>query len=322
MNSVIAGSSFVTSGEVNSLAKGAIALRRSDGKLVTAAADVTKGHMYQFVVGLGNGNVKEGVWLNPIRSTLHKVAYKAPAAKTITFSDVAITIGDAYVGCEIAIVITTIPKNSFMADKSLVSTAIISLAPGETEVQAKARIKTELDKLISRLNNIYGDGSLTATPADGTTIDDSLVITGKAGFWFEVGLEGLISGTKTDNGVDIIGNGTSAFVAALEKNEDVSKVGYNPNFIQAYTPYGDIFTTDMSKTYNTYVIHSRSERNHVFDINTLGMEVVQYIAFDSTGTAATLEAVLAAFDSTGTATTSKAVLAASDSLAEPVVSGD
>ena len=186
MNSVIAGSSFVTSGEVNSLAKGAIALRRSDGKLVTAAADVTKGHMYQFVVGLGNGNIKEGVWLNPIRSTLHKAAYKAPAAKTITFSDVAITIGDAYAGCEIAIVITTIPKNSFMADKSLVSTAIISLAPGETEVQAKARIKTELDKLISRLNNIYGDGSLTATPADGTTIDDSLVITGKAGFWFEV----------------------------------------------------------------------------------------------------------------------------------------
>lgn len=36
------------------------------------------------------------------------------------------------------------------------------------------------------------------------------------------------------------------------------------------------------------------------------MEVVQYIAFDSTGTATTLEAVLAAFDS----------------LAEPVVSGD
>ena len=281
MNSVIAGSSFVTSGEVNSLAKGAIALRRSDGKLVTAAADVTKGHMYQFVVGLGNGNVKEGVWLNPIRSTLHKAAYKAPAAKTITFSDVAITI----------------PKNSFMADKSLVSTAIISLAPGETEVQAKARIKTELDKLISRLNNIYGDGSLTATPADGTTIDDSLVITGKAGFWFEVGLEGLISGTKTDNAADIIGNGTPAFVSALEKNEDVAKVGYNPNFIQAYTPYGDIFTTDMSKTYNTYVIHSRSERNHVFDINTIGMEVVQYIAFDSTGTATTLEAVLAAFDS-------------------------
>lgn len=235
--------------------------------------------------------------MNPIRSTLHKAAYKAPAAKTITFSDVAITIGDAYAGCEIAIVITTIPKNSFMADKSLVSTAIISLAPGETEVQAKARIKTELDKLISRLNNIYGDGSLTATPADGTTIDDSLVITGKAGFWFEVGLEGLISGTKTDNAADIIGNGTPAFVSALEKNEDVAKVGYNPNFIQAYTPYGDIFTTDMSKTYNTYVIHSRSERNHVFDINTIGMEVVQYIAFDSTGTATTLEAVLAAFDS-------------------------
>ena len=30
------------------------------------------------------------------------------------------------------------------------------------------------------------------------------------------------------------------------------------------------------------------------------MEVVQYIAFDSTGTVTTLEAVLAAFDSTGT----------------------
>lgn len=290
MNSVIAGSSFVTSEEVNRLAKGAIALRRSDGKLVTVAGDVTKEHMYQFVVGLGNGNVKEGVWLNPIRSTLHKVGYKAPAAKIITFSNVAITIGDAYAGCEIAIVITTIPKNSFMADKSLVSTAIISLAPGETEVQAKARIKTELDKLISRLNNIYGDGSLEAT----TTDDGSFTITGKAGFWFEVGLEGLISGTKTDNNADIIGNGTSAFVAALEKNEDVAKVGYNPNFIQAYTPYGDIFTTDMSKTYNTYVIHSRSERNHVFDINTLGMEVVQYIAFDSAGDAKTLEAVLAA----------------------------
>lgn len=293
MNSVLACTAFVTSATTpDKLTKGQLALYSSDGKIVTAATDIKKESRYHFAVGLGNSTYKFGVWINPNRATKYYEAYNAGAAKTISFSNVKVTVGDAYTGCQVAVVITTKPKNSFMADKGLITTAVVDLLPGETETAVKARIKAEIDKKIEYLNNLYGDGTLTTTPAAGTTITDSLNITGAAGFWFDVDFEFLISGTKTDNGAVVTPTGTQKQVALLEANEDVAAQGYNPNFIKAYDPYGNIFTADVASTYNMYAIHSRGNRNHPFNIDTLGMEVVQYIAFDSTGTATTLDAII------------------------------
>ena len=68
MKSVIVANDFLTTlanNDVSKLTRGQAVLLNSAGKVVAAASDVKDDEMLQFVLGLGDGKVKRGVWINP-----------------------------------------------------------------------------------------------------------------------------------------------------------------------------------------------------------------------------------------------------------------
>lgn len=148
-----------------------------------------------------------------------------------------------------------------------------------------------LKNTLTKINARFG--------ADSITIDDfteaSVTFTGAAGFEYYVTFDGILRATLEEGTENQTPVGTYDQVAKLEKEADVAGVGYNPNFKEYDRVYGDIFTATEGVMYDTYVITSRADFTHPFNLHTEGLQVTQFIAIDNTKTSAitALEGVLA-----------------------------
>lgn len=296
MKSVLVANQFLTAMPSTGLAgltRGQLIAVKADGSVLTSASEIADTDMIQFVVGLGDGATKNGVWVNPKRVMYKKAEYHEPASKTITFSNIAYNKNKAYQGFHATLYITLPAKNAFDGQWGYTREATVPyFDANETAADFLARFKAEIDKVVKEINDYFGTTMLTTTPASGTTISTSLVLTGAKGINFNASIEGIVDADKTVGSEDTNGVGTYAQINLLEKETDVASVGYNPNFRVGRNPYGDIFLADAAKKYNVYTLLTQADRTHPFNINTLGMGLVQWIAFDNTGTATNLEAVL------------------------------
>lgn len=294
MKSVLVANDFLTTlsnNDVSKLTRGQLVLLNSAGKVVAAASDIAQDQTVQFVLGLGDGLVKRGVIINPKCSAQHKEAYTAPVGKTYTFSDLVATPGLGYNGFDAEVVISVKPLNSFGGDPLEVYIASVTmLSIDESSADIISRLKAEVQNKLAQINARFGTDSITIN--DFT--EASVKFTGKAGFEYYVTFDGILKVTKTEGTENQSPVGTYEQIAALEKEADVASVGYNPNYEEYEEMYGDIFTATKGVTYHTYVITSRADYTHPFNINSEGMQVTQFIALDSTKSTqkASLEQVL------------------------------
>lgn len=295
MKSVIVANDFLTTlanNDVSKLTRGQAVLLNSAGKVVAAVSDVKDDEMLQFVLGLGDGKVKRGVWINSKWSKQHKEKYLAPVDKTYKFTNLVANRGIGYQGFDAEVIISCKPINSFGGYPLEVYNASVTInGIDETSADIIARLKVEVKKTLTKINARFG--------ADSITIDDfteaSVTFTGAAGFEYYVTFDGILRATLEEGTENQTPVGTYDQVAKLEKEADVAGVGYNPNFKEYDRVYGDIFTATEGVRYNTYVITSRADFTHPFNLHTEGLQVTQFIAIDNTNTSAItkLEGVLA-----------------------------
>lgn len=282
MKSVLVANDFLTTlsnNDLSKLTRGQMVLVNSTGKVVAAAEDITADKMVQFVLGLGNGKVKRGVWINPKSSRQHSEDYSAPGKKTYKFTDLVTDCGIGYNGFDANVVISVKPLNSFGGYPLEVYTASVTMnGVDETSETIIPRLKNEVNNILAKINARFG--------VDSITIDDftqeSVTFTGKAGFQYNVVFDGILNATKVEGTENLTPVGTYEQVSMLEKEAAVAGNGYNPNYKEYEKLYGDIFTATEGITYNTYVITSAADPTHPFGIHTEGLMVTQFIAMDST----------------------------------------
>lgn len=269
MNSVIAGTEFVNPESTKDLTRGQIALVCSDGSIVKADSTVKKESLYKFVVGLGDGHIKEGVWLKP--KVGYKLEdYKAPTEYKIVFATINPDL--TQIGQEVRVCLT-VPAEPFIGNKVRVYYASTNIKDGDTKGTVITRLVDDVKRIIKDLNHNLQSKSITF---EYDAVNFAFTFK-SSNVTFYANLEGTITSTKTTTG-DLFSVGDTESVDKLERSCDVASVGYNPNFIEAYSPYGDIFTAKDSDKYNIYTISSRTDYNHVFNIDTLGMQVTQFVA--------------------------------------------
>lgn len=282
MKSVLVANDFLTTlanNDVSKLTRGQMVLVNSAGKVVAAAGDITSDKMVQFVLGLGDGKVKRGVWINPKSARQHNEDYSAPQGKTYKFTNLVADCGIGYNGFDAEVVISMKPLNSFGGYPLEVYVASVTMnGIDETSESIITRLKTEVEKTLAVINSRFGTDSITI---DDFT-EESVTFTGKAGFQYYVRFDGILRATMEEGTENLTPVGTYDQVFALEKEAAVANHGYNPNYEEYEQMYGDIFTAIKSTTYNTYVITSAADPTHPFGIHTEGLNVTQFIAMDST----------------------------------------
>lgn len=240
------------------------------------------GKMVQFVVGLGDGKVKQGVWLNPSWMSVHKETYTAPVGKTHTFNNLSLS-GIGYKGFDADVVISTKPFDMYGGYPLEVYTASVTMEGAEeTAANVITRLKKEVEKVVAKINARFGADSITLT----SFTEASAVFTGKAGFEYYVRFDGILKAEYVEGTENQTPVGTYEQVSALEKETAVANVGFNPNYAEFEKMYGDIFTAEKGKTYDTYVLTARADYTHPFNLHTEGLMVTQFIAIDSTATEA------------------------------------
>lgn len=284
MKSVLVANDFLTTLANNDLAKltrGQMVLVNSAGKVVAAAGDITDGCMVQFVLGLGDGKVKRGVWINPKTAKQVKEAYTAAAGKTYKFANLVANRGIGYNGFDAEVVISVKPLNSFGGYPLEVYVASVTMENiEESSTDIIARLKTEVTKTLAKINARFGTDSITMDDFQ----EASVTFTGKAGFEYYVTFDGILKGTLTEGTQNQTPVGTYEQVFKLEKECDVANLGFNPTFKDYQEVYGDIFTATKGVNYDTYVITSCTDHTHPFHMHTEGLDVIQYIAFDTSKT--------------------------------------
>lgn len=284
MKSVLVVNDFATTltkDEVATLKRGQAALVNSAGKVISSYEDVKDGQMMQLVVGLGDGKVKRGVWLNPANLKSHKEEYSEPKGKTYSFTNLKAGFGVGYKGFDAEVVISCKPLNSFGGYPLEVFVASVTMASiDETSDEIITRLKSEVEKKLAEINARFGKDSVTI---DDFTSENSK-FTGKAGFEFYVRLDGILSGTLKEGEENITPVGTYEQVALLEKEAAVADMGYNPNFKEYDRVYGDIFTAEEGVKYDTYVFTSEADYTHPLHVHTEGLRVTQFVAFDNSKT--------------------------------------
>lgn len=272
MKSTIVGKSFVTApDDITTLTRGQVCLIDQNGEAAEFGAK-----MVQFVVGLGDGQVKRGVWLNPKNMSVVVEPYKAPAAKTIEFENLVASRGVGYYGTDAEFIISVKPLNSFGGYPLEVYNASVTMLDGaETSADILTRLNEEVKKVVAKINARFGAGTITATDIS----DGAIEFTGKDGFEFYVTTDGILRGVKTET-LDDLAVGTYDQVSALEKEYDVAASGYNPNYMQYDKMYGDIFIAEKGKTYGICTIISAAPHTHPLHIHTEGLDVTQFVAIE------------------------------------------
>lgn len=272
MKSVLVATSFVESSTtaMASLTKGQLTMVDENG----VKPDKTKGSKFiQFVVGLENG-IKRGLMLSlkDLKKTL--TAYEAPTSKVYKFTELVAQRTMVNQGTDAEFVISIKPLNSFGGyPLEVYNASVTMLGVEETSDELLARLNTELKKVIAKINERFGANTITVTELT----SGAVTFTGKAGFEFYVNCDGILKGTKVEEGGKI-GCGTYEQIATMEKEAEVASQGYNPNFEHTEKVYGDIFLADKSKTYDQIVITSAAPHTHPFHIQSEGLDVTQIIA--------------------------------------------
>lgn len=283
MKSAIVGKSFVTSvTDITTLTRGQVALVDQTGAIATAGAK-----MVQFVVGLGDGQVKRGVWLNPKNMSVVAEAYAAPVPKTVVFTNLVANRGIGYQGTDAEIIISIKPLNSFGGyPLEVYNASVTMLDSAETSSAILTRLNDEIKKVVAKINARFGANTITATELTTNTV----TFTGKAGVEFYVTTDGILRGTKTET-LAKLPVGTYEQVSALEKEYDVAASGYNPNYLEYEKMYGDIFIAEKGKTYGVCTVVSAAPHTHPFHMHTEGLDVTQFVAIEGTTAAAVKEAL-------------------------------
>lgn len=281
MKSVLVAKEFLTAlGEGKTLAdltRGQLVLVDSAGNVLASAKNAPKDKMVQFVLGLGDGKVKHGAWLNPNNLRQHDEAPIAAGVRKYEFTDLMASRGIGYHGFDAEVVISCKPYNSFGGYPLEVYTASVTMEDiTEDSASILARLNVELAKVIKRINKRFGLGSLK----DAQIAESKLVLEGKAGFEFFVTLDGILKGNVTLTAGELP-VGQYDQVLALEKEAAVAADGYNLNYEEYEEMYGDIFLAEKGKAYHTYVYNSVADFTHPFKMQTDGLIVTQFVMIEA-----------------------------------------
>ena len=293
MKSFLVANSVVTilpNNDLSQLERGQLVCLNSKGAVVATSADFANAEMVQFVLGLGNGATKTSVWINPRTVKTNVQQYVAPGNYVYTFNNIALP-GNLKVGDELVVTISVQdPRFKETYHHNVYDAIYVVSRDGETPATALAGLKKELDRVIARINKVYGANAITTTPVEGTAIVTSLTLTGKTGLFFAANVEGVLqSELEVTAPTSLYGDGTGEAVANMEKFYSVAGDGYNPSLCRPEEWYGNIFTADASKTYKFYKAESKSPQVHEFGMDSEGMITTSIIAFDSEGTSTALD---------------------------------
>lgn len=279
MKSVLVANSFVTKDvTVATLGKGQLMLVDSKGAVLEAMP--TTG-MVQFVLGLGDGKVKRGVWINAANFTAVQDAYKAEGTFSYALKDLKLAPALMYNGTDAEIVFHVKPLNSFGGyplETYVASTTIES--EDDTIDTVLARLQTEVDAVVNRINTRFGAGSISAVTLSKTS---TTIASAKAGFEFRVTLDGILKGAIEATIPNALAVGTYKQVAAAEREAAVAAQGFNPNYERYEKMYGDIFLAEKGKTYTMFAVTSQADFTHPFKMHTDGLIVTQHIAIVTPG---------------------------------------
>lgn len=284
MKSVLVANSFVINKTVSTLAKGELMLVDSKGAAVTDTMPTTG--MIQFVLGLGDGTVKRGVWINAANFKAATDAYKAEGTFSYALEDLKLAPALMYNGTDAEIVFHVKPLNSFGGyplETYVASTTIES--EDDTIDTVLARLQTEVDAVVNRINTRFGAGSINKVTLSKTS---TTIASDKAGFEFRVTLDGILKGTIEATVPDALAVGTYKQVAAAEREAAVAAQGFNQNYERYEKMYGDIFLAEKGKTYTMFAVTSQADFTHPFKMHTDGLIVTQHIAVVTPNGLATL----------------------------------
>lgn len=273
MKSVIVGKEFKTGvTDITALTRGQIALIDQNGVEATYASK-----MVQFVVGLGDKQVKRGVWINPKQLTYVAENYQAENLKSkIVFTGVTVNANAGYHGTDAEVVIQVKPLNSFGGYplETFLASATMNDAAEDSEAII-TRLNAELAKVYTKIKNRFGV-TLSGTISNGT-----LTITcDSTSFEWYANLDGMLKCTAKTETVGSLGVGTYKQVSKLEKECDVANAGYNPAYNEYEKMYGDIFLAEKDKTYGIVTIVSQAPHTHPFHMHTEGLDVTQFVALE------------------------------------------
>lgn len=258
---------------LESLTRGDYAIVKADGTvLATDAAFPTKG-MYKYVVGIGDGKYISGLWLNAENKNATKQSYSAGAVKTVTIESVSF---DANLVTDAEIHIQTQPKNSFAGldyQEFVAVVPIVSTTQDEDVIEAA--LVEEVKNVVAHINSYFGKNVIGVT---GDSLTGMVFTAVSTDFNFYVNFGGAAKGTTTED--NTLTFGTKAEVVKLEKEMAVATFGYNPNFDNGDTAYGNVLLAgDIDATgYDMYVITSVAPATGMMPLHPDGAEVEQWIA--------------------------------------------
>lgn len=268
---------LVTSGtagtNLETLARGAWAIVWDTGEVKTSLPD--KG-MYKYVVGLGDGNVISGLWLNVANKVPVKRDYNAGAVKTVTVTDFAVNTN---LTSEATLHIQTQPKNAFSGNtyQEFVATVPI-ISTTQTSASVEADMLVQVTELVAEINKYFGKTVISITTDSPTGIKDLTFAAGDTDFNFYVNFGGAASGKTTET--NTLSFGTQAEVIELEKEMAIATFGYNPNFDAGDNPYGDVLLANEfgASGYDVIVITSTAPATDQMPLHPDGAKVEQWIA--------------------------------------------
>lgn len=280
MKSVLVANEFLKTGKIAELGKGQLML--VDSKSATLAEMPTTG-MVQFVLGLGDGKVKRGVWINAANFTAVKDGPQAEGTFSYALSGLKLAPALMYNGTDAEIVFHVKPLNSFGGyplETYVASTTIES--EDDTIDTVLARLQTEVDAVVNRINTRFGAGSINKVTLSKTS---TTIASANAGFEFRVTLDGILKGSVTPTVPEGVpaAVGTYKQVAAAEREAAVAAQGFNPNYERYEKMYGDIFLAEKGKTYTMFAVTSQADFTHPFKMHTDGLIVTQHIAIVTPG---------------------------------------
>lgn len=278
MKSVLVANEFLKAGKIAELGKGQLMLVDSKG---TTLAEMPTTGMVQFVLGLGDGKVKRGVWINAANFTAVKDGPTAEGTFSYALSGLKLAPALMYNGTDAEIVFHVKPLNSFGGyplETYVASTSIES--EDDTIDTVLDRLQTEVDAVVNRINTRFGAGSINKVTLSKTS---TTIASAKAGFEFRVTLDGILKGTIAATVPEAFAVGTYKQVAAAEREAAVAAQGFNPNYERYEKMYGDIFLAEKGKTYTMFAVTSQADFTHPFKMHTDGLIVTQHIAIVTPG---------------------------------------
>lgn len=278
---------------LTALTRGDYAIVKADGSI---ASSLPTTGMYKYVVGLGDGKVIEGLWLNADNHKGVKNNYAPGDVKKIAVFAKDL---DATLRVDAEIHIQTQPKSALSGLDYQEFVAVVPVVSTTQDLESvKTSLKKQIDSVVSRINAYFPTPVLKVTA--GATKDGDVTSwldfeSLNTDFNFYVNFGGAISGTTIET--NALTFGTKDEIVALEKEMAVATFGYNPSFEAGDKAYGDVFvaaeiyekaSTVTSGTkaegFHIVVVTSTAPSGESMPLNAGAANVEQWIAFPNTKT--------------------------------------